>query len=146
MKYHPVIYWLSTGLISAMMLFAAGAYLTHRPAVMAAFAHLGYPPYFANLLGIAKLLGVVALLWPRGRRIKEWAYAGFGITFIAAFVSHLVSGDGAKALFPVVAMFLLVVSYVTRPNPRPCSIKIPISEGELSGIPIDPAAERRVKA
>jgi hypothetical protein len=54
--------------------------------VVKAFAHLGYPAYFAYLLGVAKVLGVCVLL-PRGMAtIKEWAYAGIGITLISTSV------------------------------------------------------------
>jgi hypothetical protein len=60
--------------------FNAYAYLTHKPQMMAAFASLGYPAYFPNILGVAKILGVFALLIPGAVRLKEWAYAGFTIT------------------------------------------------------------------
>ncbi len=122
MKYHPIVYWAATGLVSAMMLLAAGAYLMHAPQIMATFAHLGYPVYFGMILGAAKILGVCALLAPALPIVKEWAYAGFGITFISAFISHLESGDGAKALLPMLALALLAISYLSRPASRTCAI------------------------
>jgi len=76
------------------------------------FHHLGYPDYFRVELTIAKLCGVVFLLLPVPR-IKEWAYAGFAITFISAFIAHTASGDPVgNRIAPVVAMILLTVSYI----------------------------------
>jgi hypothetical protein len=89
--------------------------VTHAPPMMKALARLGYPPYFSNLLGVAKLAGVCVLLVPALGKLKEWAYVGFGITVISASYSHLSSGDGLMALEPLVTFAALVVSYRTRP-------------------------------
>ncbi|HWD20168.1 MAG TPA: DoxX family protein [Verrucomicrobiae bacterium] len=118
MKSTKITYWICTGLFCAMMTLAGCLYLAGSPQALAIFAHLGYPPYFPSLLGTAKLLGVVVLLIPGARLLKEWAYAGFTITCISAFVSHLASNDGPKALPALVALGLLVVSYFTRPADR----------------------------
>ena len=69
-------------------------------------------------IGIAKLLGVCALLAPDLARIKEWAYAGFAIVIISASYSHLNSGDGLKALEPLATLAALAVSYWGRPVNR----------------------------
>jgi len=88
-------------------------YLTSEQ-MSAAFHHLGYPDYFRIELAIAKLLGAAALLLPIPARIKEWAYAGFGITFVSAFIAHTSSGDPmAAAAAPVIALLVLAGSYVT---------------------------------
>lgn len=105
-------YWASTGLFSLMMLGSAWAYLTSAPQMVDAFRHLGYPDYFRVLLGVAKILGVLALLVPRVPKVlREWAYAGFGVTMISAAVSHSVSGDPLAAIaMPLVALGLLATS------------------------------------
>ena len=74
--------------------------------------HLGYPDYFRTLLGVAKLLGVVALLAPGVPvLLREWAYAGFAIMMVAAAISHLASGDPVgRAAPPLVALALLVTA------------------------------------
>jgi hypothetical protein len=113
-----IIYWITTLLVSAMMGFSAFAYLTHQPMMTRGFADLGYPPYFQNILGVAKVLGVLVLLSPGLKRLKEWAYAGFVITFISAFVSHMEMGEQPKAAAPVVALVVLLISYFTRPPGR----------------------------
>jgi hypothetical protein len=92
--------------------------VAHTKSMMEGFAHLGYPAYFANLLGGAKLLGVCALLAPRHERIKEWACLGFSIVIISASYSHLNSGDGLKALEPLATLAALAVSYWGRPVDR----------------------------
>lgn len=106
-------YWGATGLLSLMMLFSAFGYFTSEQMV-AAFQHLGFPGYFRVELGIAKILGVVAILVPGNLLLKEWAYAGFTITFISAFIAHMSSGDPLSvAGAPIIALILLMTSYVT---------------------------------
>ena len=113
MKTQKTIYWISTSLITLMMLFAAFSYFT-SPMAKSGFAHLGYPNYFRVELGTAKILGAIALILPWiPSRIKEFAYSGFTITFISAFIAHLSSGDPMKiAVTPIVALVVLAVSYI----------------------------------
>jgi len=47
-------YWVSTGLIAAMGLFAAFAYLSGSPQAVEGSAHVGYPQQLRIMLGIAK--------------------------------------------------------------------------------------------
>ena len=118
MKARTITYWISTALVAAMMTLSAVMYLTRNPKMTAASARLGYPGYFPMILGVAKLLGVLALLAPRRGLLKEWAYAGFTFTFLGAFLSHLIAGDGAEAIAPLVSLLLLAVSYFLRPPER----------------------------
>ena len=113
-----VIYWLTTGLVAAMSAFAAYAYLTKSPQAVQGFAHVGYPQQLRVLLGIAKLLGAIALVVPGLPKLKEWAYAGFTFAWIAACVAHYLAKDGAEAFLPLVLLVLLAMSYVTRPAGR----------------------------
>lgn len=112
-----IAFYISTGLFSAMMAFSAFAYLT-QPMMAQAFTHLGFPPYFRVELAIAKVLGIAALLAPVPPRVKEWAYAGFGITLISAVVAHSSTDGPATAIAPVVAFVLLAASYLTGPTIR----------------------------
>ncbi len=109
-------YWATLGIFSMMMTASAVMYLSGNEHVVATFRHLGYPDYFRTLLGVAKLLGVAVLLAPRVPSVvREWAYAGFGITLIAATISHGVSGDAiANVLAPVAALVLLVAARMLR--------------------------------
>jgi DoxX-like family len=114
MKGLKITYWVSTGLISAMMIMAAYGYFTN-PMMKTAFVHLGFPDYFRLELGAAKLLGALALIVPMiPRKIKEFAYAGFVIVFVSAFIAHLSSGDPMSvAVGAVVALVVLITSYIT---------------------------------
>src|SRR6266436_6325656 len=114
MKTKIIFYWISTLLVVAVMTISGVMAVTHAAPMMKALAHLGYPAYFANLLGVAKLSGVCVLLAPGCVKLKEWAYAGFGITIISAAYSHLLSGDGLMALDPLFFFAMLTVSYSTR--------------------------------
>jgi hypothetical protein len=86
--------------------------------------HLGYPIYFLTILGIWKILGVIALLAPKSPLIKEWAYAGFFFTMSGAIFSHLAVGDPVKELFPSFLLLVLtVVSWYFRPASRKLELK-----------------------
>jgi hypothetical protein len=85
-----ISYWVVLGLFLLMMTGSALGYLTGSQQMIEPFRHLGYPGYFRIMLGVAKLLGVPALIAPRvPPTVREWAYAGFGITMIAAVISHI---------------------------------------------------------
>jgi hypothetical protein len=113
-----IVYWGTTVLVASEALFAAFTYLTTTPWAVENFRHVGYPQQLRVLLGIAKLAGAIVLLLPRLPTSKEWAYAGFTFTWIAAAVAHYLAGDGALVLMPVTLLGLLAVSYVTRPANR----------------------------
>ncbi|HEY8903938.1 MAG TPA: DoxX family protein [Chthoniobacterales bacterium] len=111
MKKDKVIYWIATGIVSAIMLVSAINF-GFNPEMKGAFAHLGLPNWFRIELTVAKILGALALLlpWvPRG--IKSFAYAGFAITMGSAIIAHTASGDGARSLDPLVFLGILAVSY-----------------------------------
>ena len=118
MKARKILFWTTTAWVAGVMGISGGLSVAHAKSMMEGFAHLGYPAYFANLLGTAKLLGVCVLWMPRLVRVKEWAYAGFAITIISASYSHLSSGDGVQSLEPLVTLAALAVSYWMRPADR----------------------------
>jgi type IV secretory pathway TrbD component len=106
-----IVFWLTTGLFCAMMVFSAAGYLTGTDYFVQAFRHLGYPDYFRLLLGIAKLAGAFALIAPRVPTvIREWAYAGFGITLVSAAVSHASVHDPIAAVGTPLFMFAVLAT------------------------------------
>jgi uncharacterized membrane protein YphA (DoxX/SURF4 family) len=113
-----VIYWVTTGLLAALSAFAAISYLSGSAQVVQGFAHLGYPQHLRILLGIAKLLGAIALIVPGFPKLQEWAYAGFTFAWIAAHVAHHLAKDGPEQYLPLVLLVLLFISYITRPASR----------------------------
>ncbi|WP_258101675.1 DoxX family protein [Marinoscillum pacificum] len=108
-----IIYWAATGLLAAMMLFSAYAYFTN-PEISEGFAKMGFKDFFRVELGIAKFIGAVILLIPAvPQKVREWTFAGFGITFISAFIAHLSNGDTlGGSIAPIIALALLIVSHV----------------------------------
>jgi hypothetical protein len=112
MKKETIIYWATTGIISAMMLFSGYSYFAN-PDMKAAFAHTGFPDFFRIELGTAKILGVAALLVPMvPTTIKNFAYAGFAIVLASAAFAHYSIGDPMSAVItPLVILGLLAVSY-----------------------------------
>jgi hypothetical protein len=81
---------------------------------------LGYPAYFLCILGTWKILGVIVILLPNFKLLKEWAYAGFFFAMIGALISHMAVGDyEIKAILgPVFQALFVVVSWYFRPASR----------------------------
>src|SRR6187399_678632 len=108
MKKNKMIYWTSTVIIAVMMAFSAYSYFTNEE-VKGAFLHLGFPTYFRIELATAKLLGAVILLVPAvPAALKQFAYFGFAITFISAFIAHISAGDVVSvAIMPLIFLGIL---------------------------------------
>jgi uncharacterized membrane protein YphA (DoxX/SURF4 family) len=122
-KRNKIIYWIATiwlasGMLSTgiLQLFKAKAEGALAPPGVYGITHLGYPVYFLTILGIWKILGVVALLIPKFPLLKEWAYAGFFFIMTGAIFSHIASGDPLNEIFPSLLLLILtVVSWYFRP-------------------------------
>jgi len=108
-----ITYWVITALFAMMMAGSAFAYLSGDPTMVETFRHLGYPDYFRVLLGLAKVIGVLALVAPFVPRVlREWAYAGFVFTLVAAAISHAASHDAAGHIAgAIVALGMVGASY-----------------------------------
>ena len=77
-----------------------------------ALAQLGYPEYLSTIIGVAKILGAIAIMQNVFRPIKEWAYAGFAFVFIGAFASHAFVGSGSGFLIlPIIMLAIVFLSY-----------------------------------
>lgn len=115
MKKYKIAFWVSTVFLflfeGVMPALTAGSEMSQQ-----AILHLGYPLYFITILTTFKILGAVVLIVPMvPNRVKEWAYAGFGIDYVCAFVSMMVvDGFSLFVLFPVVIFGILAVSYISR--------------------------------
>lgn len=108
-----LIYWTTTGLLFAFE-GVVPALTSHTALAVEGIRHLGYPDYFREMLTCFKVVGALALVLPIFKgRYKEWAYAGFGITMISAFVSHgIVDGWNVQTFFPLFTLAILAISYV----------------------------------
>ncbi|HEX3770859.1 MAG TPA: DoxX family protein [Polyangiaceae bacterium] len=128
-------YWTTTGLVSAACILGGAVDVAHSPDTVAFLARIGYPAYFAVLIGTWKVLGGAAILAPRLPRLKEWAYAGIFFDLTGAAFSHAMSSDGAHVPFPLVLTAILLASWALRPASR-----------KLSGAEAEAGQERRFAA
>jgi hypothetical protein len=110
---NKIIYWISTGIIF-LMDSVIPAFTSHTELAREGIRHLGFPDYFRVELTVFKVIGGLVLVLPfSAPRLKEWAYAGFGISFISAAVAHCaVDGFDGQTIFPLIALGILVVSYI----------------------------------
>jgi hypothetical protein len=107
-----VVYWTTTTLVALLMLQGGVFDAIRSPSALQVFRVLGYPDYFATLLGVAKVLGVAAMLLPVPRFLREWAYAGFTFDVVSAIVSIIASGlAGWTLLIPITALAFVQASY-----------------------------------
>ncbi|MCE7040275.1 DoxX family protein [Dyadobacter sp. CY312] len=118
-KRNRIIYWVATVWLSLGMLSTGIVQVIHLKEEVEMMTRLGYPLYFLTIIGVWKILGVVAVLIPKFPLLKEWAYAGFFFVMSGAVFSHLASGDAAVEFFgPLLLIVLTVVSWYFRPANR----------------------------
>ncbi|TCC93376.1 DoxX family protein [Pedobacter frigiditerrae] len=118
-KRNKIIYWVATIWLALGMLSTGVVQLIKMKEEVDMMTHLGYPLYFLTLLGIWKVLGVIAILIPKFPLLKEWTYAGFFFAMSGAIFSHLAIGDGTKDFFgPTLLLILILVSWYFRPDDR----------------------------
>jgi len=104
-KTNNLVYWISTIIFAALMIFSAldGLNPTQQ-AIQLIHDSLGYPVYFIQFISIAKLLGVIIILIPGRSRIKDWAYAGLFFDLAGAFYS----GIAASGKFDPLILTMLI--------------------------------------
>lgn len=118
-KRNKIIYWISTIWLALGMLSTGIVQLIKMKEDVDKITHLGYPIYILTILGIWKILGVVAVLMPKFPILKEWAYAGFFFAMSGAAFSHIASGHPMKEIFPSLLLLVLtIVSWYFRPADR----------------------------
>ncbi|MEP6738037.1 MAG: DoxX family protein [Chryseolinea sp.] len=113
MKKTKIFYWVFTGLFAAFMLASAIPDILVSDEAVKFMTDLGYPKYIIAFLGVAKLLGSIAILVPGYPRIREWAYAGLFFDLIGATYSNIaMAGFQLPMLFMVLPFGLGILSYV----------------------------------
>ncbi|MEM6471448.1 MAG: DoxX family protein [Planctomycetota bacterium] len=127
-----IIYWILTALFCLAMGAAGVLNLIRFEGQQESMTGLGYPVYLMSILGVAKVLGVIALLIPRTPLLKEWAYAGFTFDLLGASASHAFAGHSPpEIIVPLVFLAVLFGSYWLRPSTRRLSLA-----GEVMSTPI----------
>lgn len=121
-KRNKIIYWIATIWLSLGMVATGIAQLLRMKegqGALNSIEHLGYPAYMLTILGVWKIVGVIAVLIPKFPLLKEWAYAGFIFVLTGAMFSHIAVGDAVMTIFPALLLLLLtVVSGYFRPADR----------------------------
>ncbi|MBS1598150.1 MAG: DoxX family protein [Bacteroidetes bacterium] len=131
-KTKKIIYWVatvwlalgmfSTGMVQLLKLEAKGQV---GPPGVYGIKYLGYPIYFLTIIGIWKMLGVIALFLPKFPLLKEWAYAGFFFLTTGAIFSHVAMGDPFKEIFPSVLLLILtILSWYFRPASKKFNVAV----------------------
>jgi hypothetical protein len=112
-------YWIITGILSFFIFSGGLAQAVQVKGVVQGFKPLGYPTYFISLIGIWKMLGIIAILIPGFKLLKEWAYAGIFFTMTGAVISHIASNDvHVQIIAPFVFAVFAVLSWYLRPADR----------------------------
>lgn len=118
-KRRKIIYWIVTIFLSLGMLAGGIQQLLQIGGYNKIVTDLGYPLYFLSILGMWKILGVIAILIPGFRLLKEWAYAGFFFAMSGATISHLAAGQSFKEAVPsLILLIATVLSWYFRPAER----------------------------
>lgn len=116
---NKIIYWIATIWLSLGMMSSAIVQILRLKEELDMFTRLGYPVYFLTIIGIWKILGVVAILIPKFTLLKEWVYAGFFFAMSGALFSHIAVGSPIGEIFPPILLLILtVISWFYRPANR----------------------------
>ncbi|MBP0723646.1 DoxX family protein [Bacillus sp. RG28] len=112
MKKITIPYWIFTVLVVVFMGVGAITDTVKAHDAVELFKHLGYPEYLLPFLGIAKILGIIAILIPGFPRIKEWAYAGLVFDLTGAMYSNIAVDGISAGLSFLIGYIIIVGSYV----------------------------------
>ncbi len=118
-KRNKIIYWIATIWLALGMTSTGIFQIIKFEDVVKKMLEYGYPSYFLTIIGVWKILGVVAILAPKFPLVKEWAYAGFFFLLTGAIFTHFAVGDNASEFFgPSLLLVLTIVSWYFRPDNR----------------------------
>ena len=113
MKTTKIIYWTTTALFAGFMTFSAIPNILLADEAKTFITHLGYPVYFIPFIGVAKLLGSIAIMVPQFKKIKEWAYAGLFFNLIGATYSNFITDGFQPGMLMMLPIFgIAITSYV----------------------------------
>jgi len=110
-KNNNIIYWIATGLLTALILISAGLDIFYNEMVSEAYIKFGYPTYIIYPLGFVKILGLIAIWAKKTNTLKKLAYAGFFFNFVLAFGAHINEND-MGFLPAIIGIILLSISYM----------------------------------
>lgn len=110
MNVYKLSYWITTTILTGIVLFSVYNYFFNYETILDYFQHFGYPGYLVYPLAVAKLFGLIAIWGNFSSFLKEWAYAGFFFNTLLAFFAHYIP-DGDNYLLAIIALFATLASY-----------------------------------
>lgn len=125
-EYRPigrmVAYWTVTIILAFSITLSGIGQLMRYGGNVDLMNQIGFPLYVMNILGVWKLLGVIAIVIPGLPRLKEWAYSGLFYLMTGAALSHAFANDygdhGFNIILPLFYAALGVASWALRPKSR----------------------------
>lgn len=118
-KRNKIIYWVATVFLAFGMTAGGIQQMLQTGGYNGIVSGLDYPLYLLTILGVWKMLGVIAILVPKFPLVKEWAYAGFFFAMSGAAISHFLVGQPfADAMPSLVLLLMTVVSWYFRSADR----------------------------
>lgn len=111
MRKIKITYWTVTILFALAMFQSGIVQLIQSEGSKELMALLGYPMYISTILGVAKILGVIALVQGKFQTLREWAYAGFAFDLIGASASGAYIGELLVVIVPLVYLAVMFLSY-----------------------------------
>ena len=123
-KRNKIIYWIATVWLALAMIASAVQQIFNIGGFVEIMERLQYPAYFAIILGIWKIAGVITILLPKLTLVKEWAYAGFFFVTSGAIFSHFAMNESIIEILPALVLLLMtILSWYFRPANRKLIIK-----------------------
>ncbi|WP_378742853.1 DoxX family protein [Nocardia brasiliensis] len=118
-RLRPIAFWATT-LVIVFELTAGSVWnLLTIEWIEIQLRHLGYPHFFAYILGACQAAAAVVIIAPGLPLIKEWAYAGAFVLWAGAVASHLWVGDGFESWrVPLIFAMCAIASWMLRPAER----------------------------
>jgi hypothetical protein len=110
MTAHKLIYWIATGLLSALFLYSAFMYLTDTSVIEGYYQDFQYPGYLVIPMALAKISAIIFILLRKPKWVMEWAYAGLFFDLVLACFAHYQINDSGITL-PLVGIIFLLISY-----------------------------------
>ncbi|MXQ53288.1 DoxX family protein [Shimazuella alba] len=121
-KGKTIAYWIVTVLLAISITLSGMGQLMKLGGNIELVESIGYPLYIMNILGVWKILGVIAIIVPGFPRLKEWAYAGIFFLMTGAALSHVFANDygdyGFHIILPLFYAALNIASWALRPQSR----------------------------
>jgi len=119
LKLKSISYWVVTAMVAFFIGSGGAAELARLPGNVQGLVLLGYPIYFATIIGFWKVLGAIAILVPRFPRLKEWAYAGIFFNMTGAAATGLFTHSAVwHVIVDLVLTALTIASWALRPSSR----------------------------